>query len=204
MLVEYRQRAAQVGGLTEAERKHYDVEIKDLTSQLTHARASHHEDVQRLQTESDSRIKTLQARLDWYDSNVRREYDNARDKVQQEVNEIESKLKASEKIIADLKLSEEIKSKDAADAEQQWEEAEKGRILLQQELDQLRLDWKQAQWDVEGQLKEAHEAARSAQRKLEESEESRIGIEQELRQRLPSMRSSKKRAGAAPRRHSRL
>ena len=183
MLVEFRQRADQVGGLTEIERKQYEVEIKDLSAQLAHIRSSHHEEVQRLQAEADSRMRTLQARLDWYDANVRREYESAREKVQHELDEMESKLKASEKIMADLKLAEELKSKEAVEAEQQWEEAEQARIALQQELDQVRADWKQAQWDVETQLKEANEIVRSVQRKLEEAEEARVGLEQELRQR---------------------
>lgn len=192
LVVEFRQRANQIGGLTEAERKQFEVEIKDLSSQLSHVRSAHHEEVQRVQSEADARMKTLQARLDWYDSNVRREYEVAREKVQHEVNEMEAKVKAAEKTILDLKLAEDLKAKEVLDAEQQWEEAEKARISIQQELEQVRHDWKQAQWEVETQLKEANESVRSLQRKLEEAEELRIGLEQELNQRTMNVEFEQK------------
>jgi DNA repair exonuclease SbcCD ATPase subunit len=106
--------------------------------------------------------------------------------------EIEAKLKAAEQQNAELRSAQEAKAKETSAAEQQLEEAEKARLALQQELEQVRTDWKQSQWEVETQLKEAADAARNLERKLEEAEDARIGLEQELRQRTTNMEFEQK------------
>ncbi len=167
-LEDARRRATENEGLTGAQRKKYEDQIEMLTKDLSHARLAAAEEAQRIQAEADTRIKTLQSRLDWYDSNVKREYDHARMQVQDEMNKMEARLKDAERIADENRGNTQ------------------SSVALQQELDQVRADWKQSQWDMEAQVKELNTALQNTQIKLDQAEDARISLEQELRQRSAS------------------
>lgn len=164
-LEDARRRASENESLTGGQRKKYEDKIEELTKELSEVRLGAAQEVQRVSNEADTRIKTLQSRLDWYDSNVKREYDGARMQVQEEVNQLRARVKEAERIAEEHKVAGESSSS------------------LRMELDQVRADWKQAQWDMEAQVKELNSQLQSAQSKLEQAEDARISLEQELRQR---------------------
>ncbi len=165
VIEEYRRKSTEIDGLSDAQRKKYEVEIEQLQNDLSRAKRAVKEEAERVMTESESRIKTLQSRLDWYDTNIKREYDNARMEVSSELTQLEVKYKEAQNQIRELQKQTESSAN------------------VQQELDQVKAEWKQAQWDLEAQLKEANDQLKLTQGKLEQAEDARISLEQELRQR---------------------
>ena len=80
-------------------------------------------------------MKTLQSRLDWYDTNVKREYDRVRQEVQDEMAQLQNRLRDAEKV-----------------AEENRSGSQNG-AALQQELDQVKLEWKLGQAQSEAQIR---------------------------------------------------
>jgi chromosome segregation ATPase len=136
-------------------------------------------EINKVHDEYESRIKMLQTRLDWYDSNVKREYETARDKVREEMTSMETQLKdATEK----AQLLGETKERLVA--------AEEERSALRMELDQLRAEWKEVQHEMSAQIQAAQEKARVHEKQAEEVTEAKLDLEQELRQRTAQLQSS--------------
>ena len=62
--------------------------ISAFRDQLEGEKARAVSEVRRVESEAERRLHTLQTRLDWYDANIRREYDLAREKVGEELADL--------------------------------------------------------------------------------------------------------------------
>lgn len=167
----------------EARRKKYENEIEELNKEVVRLRMTGREEIQKAVMEAEARVKTLQTRLDWYDMNVKREYDNARESVRKEVDELQARTIEAERIASQLRATDDGKIKFMDESKATIDRLEQERIALQRELEQTRNDWKQAQWEVESQVKELNDQLRSIKTKYEQAEDIRITLEQELKQR---------------------
>lgn len=163
--------AAELQRELTSRRKEYEQETEELSRQLSRAKNGSREEVTRAQMEGETRIRTLQARLDWYDANAKREYAQAREKVQEEILSLESQLKEAAHRIQELTAAGQSRS-----------EIEEERLSLAREVERVRTDWKQAQWELENKLRETVEHLKAEVARAQQADEARIALEQELRQ----------------------
>lgn len=135
-------------------------------------------EVSKVQEEYESRMKTLQSRLDWYDANVKREYDLARDKVREEINTMQAQLREAHQ-------AAEV----AINTKDQLIKVEEERNALRTEVETLRADWKEVQHEMNLRLRGAEEKIKGEQKKTEDAMESKLAVEQELRQRISQVQN---------------
>lgn len=166
-----------------AKKKEFQSEIEALTRQLSETKAGMKEVAAKAREESEERIKVLQGRVDWYDANIRREYDQARDKVQKHVEDLERELKTAKDALEQVQSSEMQRAGILEGAQKAIEELKSEKSQLESELESQRSEWKQVQWDMEARLKEAVDHLKAEQLKTQQHEESKLALEQELRQR---------------------
>lgn len=157
--------------LTDTRRK-YEIQLEGLSKDLSQARATVKEEIARAMAEPEHRVRTLQSRLDWYDNNIKHEYESAREKVRSEFEAMEKALQEAERISKQYSGSKEA-------ADKILEE----KKVLEQQVEDLKTEFKQTQWHLEGRLKEASDDLQVAQQKFQQAEQARANLEQELRQR---------------------
>jgi cancer susceptibility candidate protein 1 len=153
-------------------------ESKKAISDLERSVQGRRFDITKVQDEYETRIKVLQNRLDWYDANVKREYDMARDKVRAELEAMQSQVKEAQQA-----------AEAGINAKEQMSQIELERNALRSELDNLRIEWKEVQHGLAAQLHESEEKLKVEQRKLEDILEGKLAVEQELRQRISQVKS---------------
>jgi len=126
----------------------YRQQIETLQTELNRARLEAGNEAARIQQEADSRLRTLQTRLDWYDANANREYEMAREKARAETEELKIKLKDANLHVANLthletERKELVAQRESARSEleaaksdsRRWEEEAK---RLQKQADELK------------------------------------------------------------------
>jgi chromosome segregation ATPase len=153
-------------------------ESKKIATDLERANQGRRYDITKVQDEYETRIKVLQNRLDWYDANVKREYEMARDKVQTEMETMEAQLKEAQALAEATSASKE-----------QLSQLETERNALREELTDLRAEWKEVQQEMNAQLRAAEEKVKAEQKKVEEIIEGKLAVEQELRQRISQVQA---------------
>lgn len=140
--------------------REYEMQITSLTNENERARI-----------EYESRLRTLQSRLDWYDSNVKHEYEMARDKVKEEMAAMQRRVEAAE-----------AKSQNIHNLETTVEAIRAERDHVKQELENIKGNWKHTQKEFEAQLKDSQEKLRLEHQKWQRGEDAKAAMETELRQ----------------------
>jgi chromosome segregation ATPase len=168
-------------------RRKLEDELHVVKNQLAHERQVLQDELARYKAETESRIRTLQGRVDWYDANAKREYEIAREKVQADLEAAIARADTAEKAMGEMKLIEEQRLQAVADASLAAQRADEIRAAVQAELDQTRAEWKQIQWELETRIKEMSAQITAHQAREGQFEEGRVALEQELRQRAESL-----------------
>lgn len=153
-------------------------EAKKSIADLERSNQGRRYDITKVQDEYETRIKVLQNRLDWYDANVKREYEMARDKVREEMEAMQSQLKEAQE------LAEAVTG-----TSEQLSQLETERNTLRDELNHLKSEWKEVQRELASQVQAADERMQAEKRKAEDILESKIAVEQELRQRISQVQA---------------
>lgn len=152
--------------------KLYVAELESLKENISKSKAEVNSEVRRVQEEAETRIRSLQTRLNWYDMNAEREYQVAREKARSEIGALQAQL-------------EEVKSREKEAREEllKAQPAEQMSKKLQAELERLQGDWRQAQREMEAHAVQLQDQIKAEERKFQSAEEARTLLEQDLKAR---------------------
>ncbi len=121
-------------------RKRLEAEIEEIGLELRKERERTKAEAVRFQSEADARVRSLQTRLDWYDSNVKREYELARDKVRLEVEQLQTQLADAQRRLEERTGSEghetQILSEQVKSLQERLQQSEQSRVTLENEIKQ--------------------------------------------------------------------
>lgn len=157
---------------------------KDLLSAregLDESRRAHEAEVRRLNIESDERMRTLQRRLDWYDSNADREYQAAREKARTEVESL--RVERDESVRRLATISKEVEDGKAVIDELRTakDAVEARRIELEEILERTRADAVRAKAASDSQVKRAEIEAKALEDRIESLAHGKRELEDRLR-----------------------
>jgi chromosome segregation ATPase len=160
----------------------YDLKIDETVRELNRVRIEAASERDRLQHEADARLRTLQSRLAWYDSNAKREYEVAREKVAAEVAALQTQAQQAQQKFEDMAAAQEDKNRLLEQKEAERLALAQERDGLKVELDTMRQGWRQAQSEMDTQHRSLLAQLQAEQAKVEDLQTQQASRQEEYLQ----------------------